>query len=230
MKRALRIRHNAFEDAGSLSEVLSSRGYETMYLEAGMTPLDFDPTGPDLLVSLGGPISVNDGGDFPFIRDELAILSARMQADRPTLGICLGAQLMAKALGYQVYAGKAKEIGWSSLALSEEGMSSPLRFVGDAPVLHWHGETFDIPEGAIRLASTSVCQNQAFQRGKALGLQFHLEATASGLERWFIGHIGEIHATAGVTVPALRADTQKFASTLGDRATRVFHAWLDGVE
>jgi len=130
----------------------------------------------DLVVVLGGPIGAYEQEDYPFIADEIAILRARVAANRPTLAICLGAQILAQALGARVYAG-TKEIGWAPLKLTEAGQRSVLRDIGrDAtPVLHWHGDTFDLPDGADRLASTPECANQAFSLGATLAVQFHPE-------------------------------------------------------
>jgi GMP synthase (glutamine-hydrolysing) len=233
MRKAILIRHVAFEDAGSLAEVLRQRDWQVEYAEAGMMDLGaIEPLGPELLVVLGGPISANDREDFPFITRELEILRARMRADLPTLGICLGAQLMAMALGARVYRGVRKEIGWGTLQLSQEGARTPLRHLGDneVRVLHWHGETFELPRGATLLASTPLYENQAFGWGqRGLALQFHPEVTASGLERWFVGHIGEIESTEGLSVKQLRRDTTQHARALLPRAQAFWRDWLDAV-
>jgi GMP synthase (glutamine-hydrolysing) len=227
------IRHVAFEDAGSLAEILRQRDFHVEYVEAGMMDVGaIDPHSPDLLVVLGGPISANDKDDFSFIEQELELLRARMKADLPTLGICLGAQLMAMALGARVYRGPGKEIGWLPLTLSPEGEQSPLKHLcGEGVrVLHWHGETFDLPKGVAALACTSDYPNQAFRWGRrALALQFHPEVTYPGLERWFIGHIGEIASTAGLNVRQLRRDTEVYAPALQTRAKAFWRDWLQEV-
>jgi len=202
------IRHLAFEDLGSFTSVLQARNIEINYIEAGYDDLSqIDALSDELLVILGGPISVNDGDMFPFIETELALLRQRIAADKPTLGICLGAQLIATALGAAVYSGPVKEIGWYPLNLSEAGKDSALRYLGSehCSMLHWHGETFDLPEGAQLLAFSEQYENQAFSYGRnILALQFHPEITQRGMEKWFIGHIGEIMQTEGVSVAQLR--------------------------
>ncbi|RZN22446.1 hypothetical protein CWO90_32395 [Bradyrhizobium sp. Leo121] len=127
---------------------------------------------------------------------EIALLEHRLQQDLPTLGIYLGAQLMARALGSRVFAGHAKEIGWGTIDLTGEGASSCLRRLGKGPtVLHWHGDTFDLPQQAVRLASNANYENQASAyRQNALALQLHLEADRRQLEEWYVGHAAELSA------------------------------------
>ncbi len=234
MKNAVVIQHLAFEDLGNLSDSLFKYDYNVTYLEAGIDNLaDIQPLDPDLLIILGGPIGVNDEKTYSFITDELRLIEQRLRADVPTLGICLGAQLMAKALGSKVYPGHEKEMGWSALELTEEGMNSPLAHLAPnlTKVLHWHGETFDLPINSTHLASTPICQNQAFSWGKyGLALQFHPEAKVRDMERWFIGHICEITATPGVEVPKLREDTALYGLTLQVQAAKCWDSYLTKCE
>ena len=225
--RATAIRHVPFEDLGSFEEVLTARGFELRYAEAGIALPDDDP---DLLVVLGGPIGAYEEDSYPFLTPEIQLVADRLAAGKPTLGICLGCQIMARALGARVYPSGVKEIGWSPLTLTEAGAASPLAHIGgeNTEVLHWHGDTFDLPDGASLLASTPVCRHQAFAVGNtALGLQFHAEVTASGLEQWFIGHACEIATTDGIDVPGLRAATQTHAAPLQRQGVRFLSAWLD---
>ena len=233
MKTALAIRHVAFEDLGSFYAVLARRGYHVLFREAGADDLSaIDPLGPDLLIALGGPIGVYEDDAYPWVRDELALLDRRLAADKPTLGICLGAQMVARALGARVHpGGNGKEIGWSPLALTAAGHNSALAHIGPdrTEVLHWHGDTFDLPAGATLLASTPRYANQAFAHGRALGLQFHPEVTARGLERWFIGHTCEIGGADGVSVAGLRAQTARQSPALEANGPVFFEAWLDQI-
>ncbi len=233
MATALAIRHVLFEDLDELEPLLRSRGLSVGYAEAAAGLNGIDPLAPDLLVVLGGPIGVYQEADYPCVRRVLSLLQPRLAADRPTLGICLGAQLMACALGAPVYAGPAKEIGWAPLTLTASGRSSCLSALQDAsgiPVLHWHGDTFDLPQDAVCLASTASCANQAFTwRRRALALQFHLEVSALGLERWYIGHAFELASTAGITINELRSDAERYAPTLKHAARTCLHTWLDTV-
>lgn len=232
MKTAIAIRHVPFEDAGLLEAVLHRSGYRLHYREAGMEALDDEGTRQaDLVIILGGPIGVYEGDSYPFLRDEIALARHRLDEKRPMLGICLGAQIMARAAGARVYPSGIKEIGWSPLTLTEAGRSSVLAPIGEHAVLHWHGDTFDLPPGADCLASTPLIAHQAFSIGRhALGLQFHLEAGEAGLERWYIGHACEIAGVAGVDVPDLRRQAEKHARALAPAAEAVFKAWLSGLD
>lgn len=227
-KTALAIRHVHFEDLGAFGPELEAAGFSVQYRDAGVDDLRALPDA-DLLVVLGGPIGAYEDDRYPFLTEEITLLEKRLAASRPTLGICLGAQLMARALGARVYPGPAKEIGWGALTLTEAGAVGPLRHLGDAPVLHWHGDTFDLPEGAVRLASTPLCANQAFARGvSALAFQFHPEADGAGFERWLIGHAAEI-AQAKLSPSTLRADTQRLAAEAGMRGRCCLRDWLDAL-
>jgi GMP synthase (glutamine-hydrolysing) len=233
VKTALCLRHVAFEDLGIFEPILNERGYKVTYWEAGADDLSaINPLEPDLLVVLGGPIGVYELDDYPFLKDEIALLEKRLAADLPTLGICLGCQLMVRALGASVYPSGRKEIGWAPLILTEAGKMSPLAELAPelTPVLHWHGDTFDLPKGAVHLAASEEFKHQAFAWGKnCLGLQFHAEVTRQGLERWFIGHTLEINTTPGLSVTQLRADTQKWSATFEKQGTAFLTRWLESL-
>jgi GMP synthase (glutamine-hydrolysing) len=221
------LQHVAFEDLGSFERVLRQRGMRVETIQLDVDPLvEQSVLDAELVVVLGGPISVNDAKHFPFLHEERALLARRLQADAPTLGICLGAQLMSLALGGSVSAMGHKEIGFGPLSLhAEVAANHPLRKLGD-PVVHWHGEQFTVPEGATPLASTSLCANQAFSwQRHGLALQFHPEVTARGLNRWLIGHAGELEA-ARIDISALRADAARHGEALAARGCAFFEAWL----
>lgn len=227
---ALAIRHVPFEDLGSFAPVLRERGFAIAYRDAGLDDLGArDLVDADLLIVLGGPIGVYEAKEYPFLKDEIALVERRLKLGRPVFGLCLGSQIIAKALGARVYKGKRKELGWSPLALTEAGRKSALAELGSrTSVLHWHGDTFELPRGAELLASTRLYPNQAFGwQSHALGLQCHIETTVRGLERWFIGHTLEIATTRGVKLEALRRDTRRLGPRLEERAPRVLKAWLD---
>lgn len=232
MKTCVAIRHVAFEDLDLLEGVLAERGFAIHYLDAATDDLSvLDTLDPDLMVVLGGPIGATDEALFPFLKAEFKAVERRLQADRPLLGLCLGAQIMARVLGARVYGNpNGKELGWSALSLTSAGEDSALAGLDGAPVLHWHGDTFDLPHGADWLASTPMTPHQAFAWGqRALGLQFHAEVTARGLERWFVGHWGEISSTAGVSLATLRAETARHAPMIEARGRVVLGQWVDQV-
>ncbi|AXE29115.1 glutamine amidotransferase [Chromobacterium phragmitis] len=228
MKTAIAVRHVAFEDLGSLHRQLEMRGYRIEYREAGVDRLDSPALEQvDLLVVLGGPIGAGDEALYPFLAQELLLLKHRLQQRRPTLGICLGAQLMARALGARVAPMAAKEIGYAPLRLNDFGRQSALAPLDGAAVLHWHGDQFAIPKGAQCLAGSDRCPHQAFAVDHyALGLQFHLEAEPSQLERWLIGHSGEL-AAAGIDPRALREQNRRHGEALQALAAQVFTRWLN---
>ena len=173
------VQHVAFEDLGGFAPVLAARGIEPRLLQAGVDALREPVLGADLAVVLGGPIGVYENDRYPFLDAEIDALRERLQRGGATLGICLGAQLIAHALGGRVYPGGTREIGWSTLDLSAAGERSCLAALAGQPVLHWHGDTFDLPPGATGLASSALYPNQAFAVGeRVLALQFHAEADA----------------------------------------------------
>ncbi len=230
-RRAVALTHVAFEDLGSLQPVLESRGCRITVVDAFLTCRELALiAGCDLLVVMGGPIGAYDDQDYPFLKDEIGAIRQRLEAHRPVLGICLGAQLIAAALGARVYPGLAgAEIGWGAIQATgprTPDWFSPLLKPG-LQLLHWHGDTFDLPSGAQRLAQTDLYENQAFAVGKdTLALQFHPEVTADGLERWYIGHAAELNQRK-ISVPILRAEGQRHAPELAEPARRFWELWLD---
>lgn len=229
MTTCIAIRHLAFEDAGLIEGLLAARGTRLSYVDAGIDRLDAAGLlEADLLVVLGGPIGVYETEAYPFLTGEIDILRRRLAAQRPTLGICLGAQLIAAALGARVAPGPAKEIGYAPIELTAEGKQSVLAPFANVDVLHWHGDNLDLPVGATRLASTKVCPNQAFAIGsRVLGLQFHIETEPRSLERWLIGHACEL-AQAKVSPPSLREQAARTGQATADAGRRALEAWLAG--
>jgi GMP synthase (glutamine-hydrolysing) len=230
-KTAIAIRHVHFEDLGAFDPVLRRHGYAIRYCDIGVDDVrGLDPLAPDLVIALGGPIGAYQEPAYPFLSDELALLERRLVAGRLTFGICLGAQLMARALGARVYPGSAKEIGWAELRLSEAGRNGPLQHFAGVPVLHWHDDTFDLPEGAERLAATEICPNQAFAHGRhALACQFHPEICGDGFERWLVGHAVEIAAVPDLSPASLRRDTERFARESALRGEACLSEWITGL-
>jgi GMP synthase (glutamine-hydrolysing) len=231
---AVVLSHVPFEDLGSLQPVLRERGFAVETIDAATAPypLQFAELS-DLLIVLGGPIGVYETDAYPFLAGEIECVRRRLEAKRPILGVCLGAQLMAAAAGARVDPGAAgAEIGWKPIEYSGSGGApawfAPLLAEG-LPVFHWHGDTFDLPEGAQLLAKTDLYDHQAFaMNGNALALQFHPEVTVLGLERWYVGHAVEL-GKRGIPVQELRAAGQKHAPRLMEAAQEFWNGWLDSI-
>lgn len=217
--------HVAFENLGTFAAPLEQRGFTITYQHASQPLSPAQWAEADLVVVLGGPIGVNDIDLYPWLQAEIAGIQLRLRLKRPTLGVCLGAQLMAFALGGQVDARAAgKEIGWSALDVAGDG--GPLRHLRGVPVLHWHGDNIRLPDGVASLASTPGTPCQAFMAGEhALGMQFHAEFEPAALEQWLTGHAVELHH-AGVDLRRLRADTQRYGAGLAEAGRAVIRDWL----
>lgn len=229
--KALIVCHETAKDSGIIPGILERRGFDVETVLGYHDKLPgIDPLAHDLAVVMGGPMGVYQADIFPYLNSEIAYLQKRLSADRPTLGICLGAQLMAKALGKNVYPGpQGKEIGW--LPIDVKDKTGPTRHL-DASLtrmMQWHGDTFDLPEGATLLASSELYQYQIYTYGKkAMALQCHLEVTGDILEEWMASGYNMLEQN-GSSVPQLRADTAKHLATLNKQATLFLNEWLDKV-
>jgi GMP synthase (glutamine-hydrolysing) len=226
------IRHVAFEDLGWWDEELRAFG-QLRYLQAGVDDLSVCiKEEPELLIVLGGPISAYEVEQYPFISDELEVIRHRLELKRPLLGICLGAQLIAAAAGARVYSSGTKEIGWGPTKLTSAGESSCLRHLAavNHTVLHWHGDTFDLPSNATLLASTALTKNQAFAIGRnTLALQFHIEVDPRKIDTWLIGHTCEL-GSAGIKPTELRRSVRNLPTTLQTYSKLVLTDWLAGIQ
>jgi len=229
-RTCLAVRHVAFEDLGLLGPLIAARGYAVRYHDAGIEPFDAQGlTAPDLVIVLGGPIGVYERDAYPFIAAEIAAIAARIAAHKPILGICLGAQMMAAALGARVAPGPAKEIGWAPVTLTPAGLASVLAPLGATPVLHWHGDNCELPAGCEQLASTPHCPVQAFTRTPAqLALQFHLETEPARFEAWLVGHTVEL-GKSGIDPRRLRDQARTLGPATRECGSKVLSAWLDAL-
>lgn len=206
--RCVVIRHVMYEDLGVWEAELIANGFELEYLEAGVDDLAPLADAPFAIV-LGGPIGVGDAETYPTIGHEIELLRTRLAADLPTVGVCLGAQFIAAALGAQVTPGPL-ELGWGSVELTDAGRATALRHVEGAPVLHWHGDRCELPDGSTLLAYNESTPVQAFSKGNTLALQFHAEHDPERIEQWLIGNLVEL-TKHGIDIAALRERTREVA-------------------
>jgi len=176
--RAHYLQHVPFEGLGSIEAWLQNAGYEisnTQFFNSVTLPA-IDEI--DLLVVMGGPMSINDESEHPWLVEEKKFINSIVEAGKPVLGICLGAQLIANSMGGKVFSNSEKEIGWFPVQAINHDVPTVFRFPKEIEVFHWHGETFSLPAGAVQIARSKGCNNQAFQIGSnVIGLQFHLETT-----------------------------------------------------
>ena len=234
-KTALVFRHLHQETLGSFEEVLWGRGFEFEYFNTSRGDFsEVDPLSYDLLVIMGGPCGVYQTEDFPFLQKVIDAAKARVSRDLPTFGVCLGAQIIATALGAKVYKGaNGKERGWAPITLLDTAKGGPLEHVAPEKtnMFHWHGDTFDLPEGATLLASSAKYNHQAFTWGKnVMGVQFHPEVTESLLQEWFVALVDEVTGPeAQVPLSTLRKETAQYAATLKMQGRKFFDAWLEGI-
>lgn len=232
MKPIAIFRHADIEGAGYFGEFLEQRGlpWQLIAIDQGETVPD-DPNNFAGLVFMGGPMSVND--DLPWLPPMFELIRQADQAGIPLLGHCLGGQLMAKALGAQVSRNPVKEIGWLPVHITdapeaEHWFGDLQQFLG----FHWHGETFSLPPGAVRLAGSAACANQIYSLGKHLGMQCHVEMTAGMVKRWAENGASEIAAQSVATVqsPAsMQIDLPQRIEALHAVADRLYTCWIEGL-
>lgn len=227
MKTLFALRHLAFEDLGLLAPLLQAQGWRIHYYDVGVDELwRLDLSQVDLLVILGGPIGAEEDDRYPFLVGEVQLVRERLATRRPMLGICLGAQLIARAMGARVRPMGRKEIGYAPISLTPQGERSPLAAIGAQPVLHWHGDQFNLPDGIESLATTPVCPHQAFcVDHHTMAWQFHLEVDAARIEQWLIGHTGEL-AQAQISTQRIRDDAKLHGTALERALGRVMNQWL----
>ena len=234
VNRLLVFQHVPFEILGTLDPLLKKRGFRIRYVNFDREP-DAQPRidGYDGLVVLGGPMGVYDALEHPHLETEMKAIRAAIDREIPVLGICLGAQLIARSLGANVVANPEKEIGWYEVSVNEAALADPLfsHFRGVEKLFQWHGDTFAIPAGAVALASTPTCANQAFRYGdRVYAFQFHMEVDEPLIERWLRLPVfqEEIRSSGGRFDPArIRAETHANIHRLKGLAGRTFAQFID---
>lgn len=234
MSRLLVFQHVAAEPLGTLDARIRARGHRIRFHNFQRDP-DAQPNVDRYrgLIVLGGPMNVEDQHRYPHLTTELRAIEAALRQDKPVLGICLGAQLLAHVLGGPVRRHERHEIGWYELVTTPEGRTDPvLASMGErAPVFQWHGCTWGLPAGAVQLARTDTCEQQAFRWGSsAYGFQFHLEADAPMIERWLTipAYREELEAAGlGHDAEAIRVATGSLITQMQPQAESVFNSFLD---
>lgn len=231
-KTCLVVRHSDYEGLGLLSHLLRERGYEFRYIEAacGKETCCDNFLESYLVIVLGGPFGVYEADKYSFIENEINCIRARLDSGKPLLGICLGAQMMAAALGAKVAFSGSKEIGWREVTLTDAGKTSLLAPLQGNPILHWHGDNCDLPEGCTLLAYNDFCPVQAFQKSPVqLGLQFHMEVPVESIESWIAGSEKSLKL-AGLTGDDVRAQAKQYGAFANDIGNKIFGNWLDSLE
>ncbi len=209
MKPVLVLRHTPHCPLGSVASLLEQADLAYQYVDLfAEVPARLPLADSAGLIVLGGPMSANDAREHPFLSPELDWIAAAVDAQVPTLGICLGAQLLAKALGQPVYPNRVQEIGWHQIEVLPAAAGDRLfgRCGPQETVFQWHGDTFDLPPGAVHLARSERCPHQAFRYGSsAYGVQFHVEMTPEIMAEWLAEPALHSQLGAGVDPQAMRA-------------------------
>lgn len=227
MPTACILQHVACESAGAIGDALQRQGIaqRVVRIFAG-EPVPRELT-DDALVVMGGPMGVYESDRYPHLLDELRLIEDALRRERPLVGVCLGSQLVAAALGARVYPSGFKEIGWYPVDLTDAALTDPV--LGRAPrrftAFVWHGDVFDLPRGAVHLASTEMTAHQAFRYGEdAYALLFHLEVTRAQVDAMLTAFAEEITG-AGIAPDPIRDGATIHLSALGEIATSAFDAF-----
>ena len=234
--RVLVLQHIACEPPGEYEDVLRERGAQILRVELDEGEPLPERGAFDAIVAMGGPMSVNDDAEHAWLTEEKRLIGEAVRGRTPYRGACLGVQLLAASLGARVYAGPAPEVGLMTVDLTDEAVTDPV-FAGlprSLLTLQWHGDTFDIPEGAVRLAGSPAYPNQAFRWGeRAYGVQFHVEVTAELAEQWAKVPEYEEYADRVLGPGALPLLLDEFADHEGqlrEHSRAMFARWLDATK
>lgn len=231
-KSALIIRHVPYEGGAGYGAPIEAAGYAVDRIDVtDPTFSSVDLTEPDLLIMMGGPMGVYEQDRYPWIACQLRRLALRLEAGRPTLGVCFGAQMMAAALGADVYPGPVKEVGFHPITVHDTTVASPLRHLVGIPILHWHGDTFTLPGDVELLASSHVYDHQAFRRGaNILAVQFHAEMGMDERFNAWISEWPESVIEAGGDEASLRAAHDALGPKAVAAGQAMIAEWLEGLE
>ncbi|MEM2161912.1 MAG: gamma-glutamyl-gamma-aminobutyrate hydrolase family protein [Candidatus Nitrosocaldus sp.] len=220
MHRILAVQNAACEHLGTLRHMFEHDGFSIDTVNAVKEHLPDSLEGYDALIVLGGPASAYD--DLAYLKREELLIQDALKHDIPMLGICLGSQLLAKVSGARVYKGHVKEIGWYTVSITEHGLRSVFRGLDDSIlVFHWHNDTYDLADYAVRLAYSSNYPNQAFMLGNAIGIQFHVEVDEDMVQEWVEEYRQEVQ-DAGIRIDALMHDIRHRARMLEHTANILY--------
>lgn len=228
MRELLVVQHAPNENLAGLRSAIQTAGLLPRVVQSyagGDVPADLGSA--EGLIVLGGPMGVYETATYPYLLDEMRLIENTLRAERPVLGICLGSQLLAAVLGAEVRKGPKLEVGWHPIRLTENGVHDYLfcELPAELPVVHWHGDVFEVPQGAISLASSDMTECQAFRYGlRAYGILCHLEATEEWLHA-MTAYFPEDLTKAGVERARLQQDSQRYLSPLATARDRVFRKW-----
>jgi GMP synthase (glutamine-hydrolysing) len=235
--KILVFQHVPFEPLGTLDPLLKNAGFRIRYVNFARNPLQVPSLdGYSALIILGGPMNVDQIRDYPNLATEISLIQKALESGISVLGICLGAQLLARALGSSVKAAHAREIGWYDVDVTAEGTTDPVlsSFGSRQRVFQWHEDAIDLPAGAVHLASSAACEVQAFRfEDSAYGFQFHLEVDGSLIERWLDrdGYQPLLEEMSGTIDPEqIRERTSGSINPLMDLSNRTFSRWIDKFE
>jgi GMP synthase (glutamine-hydrolysing) len=225
------LQHIACEPPGVYEDVLHEQGAVLRRVEVDADDELPDWREVDAIVAMGGPMSVNDDAELPWLRQEKELVAAAVRAGTPFWGVCLGVQLLAASLGARVYAGDEPEVGVLPVELTDEGRLDPVfsALPPTVPALQWHGDTFDLPPGAVRLAGSPAYPNQAFRFANAYGVQFHLEVSSAMAREWM--DVPEYASALDKTIGGenmLRAVDERVDEML-EHGRVLFARWLDRI-
>jgi GMP synthase (glutamine-hydrolysing) len=231
--RALVLQHIACEPPGVFEDVLRERAVEIVRVELDEGDRLPDRRGFDVILAMGGPMSVNDDESLPWLTAEKALIAEAVRDGTAFWGTCLGVQLLAAALGARVYPGERPEVGLMTVRLTPEALEDPI-FEGapkELTALQWHGDTFDLPEGAVRLAGSVEYPNQAFRWGsRAYGIQFHIEVSVEMAREWatvpaYSDYLDRVLGPG--SLPKLVGELESEAPAIRANGRRIFERFLD---
>jgi GMP synthase (glutamine-hydrolysing) len=232
MKKVIVLQHAECEGPGSLSDPLAAVALPVSIVRGDLgEAIPADLNNVSALIVMGGPMSTYEQDKYPFLLDEIRLLQAAVNAHLPVIGICLGSQLLAAALGANVRPGPQKEIGWFPVYLEPGASADPL--FADAPNrfegFHWHGDIFDLPHGATRLAHSDLTECQAFRYENAYGILFHMEVTQASIAGMLAAFSSEL-AQTGVPAEDLASGTNRHLASLQSIGSLVFRRWVDTIQ